>query len=334
VNDRDSSFHADAAAAPSAGEALRFEVTDADKGVRLDRFLSSQMPGRTRSQLRRLIVAGLVQIDGRPAPKAGHALEPGTRVEVRMPEEEADTPRAEPIELVVVHEDDHLLVLDKRAGMVVHPGHGNRRGTVVNALLGLGKQLASAGGPERPGIVHRLDQGTSGLLVVAKTDLAFYALAKAFAERRVEKRYLALVWGRPADPAGTIRRSIGRSRVNRVKMTTAVSRGRSAISEYRTRESLPGFALLEVRPRTGRTHQIRVHLLSIHHPIVGDSRYGGRPYRGLQDPVKRKAVREFERLALHASDLSFAHPGTGEPVSFHAPLPPEFETLLDLLRQP
>jgi 23S rRNA pseudouridine1911/1915/1917 synthase len=317
----------------AAGERIRFEVRVEDGGDRLDRFLALGMPDRTRSYLRRLIVEGLVEVDGRPVTKAGFAIDSGMQIEVLLTKSESEIPAAEEIELSVVHEDDQILVLDKRAGMVVHPGHGNRRGTVVNALLGRDTVLASAGSPERPGIVHRLDQGTSGLLVVAKTDPAYHRLASAFAERRVDKRYKALVWGRPVDSEGTIERSIGRSRVHRVKMTTSASRGRSAVSEYRTLESLPGFALLEVRPKTGRTHQIRVHLLSIHHPIVGDTRYGGRPYRGLQDPVKRKAVREFDRLALHASDLSFEHPGSGVQVHFHASLPSDFELLLEVLRR-
>ena len=193
--------------------------------------------------------------------------------------------------------------------------------------------LADAGAPDRPGIVHRLDQGTSGLLIVAKNDPSYRALCSAFAERRIRKRYIALVWGHPVPAEGTITRSIARDRVNRVKMTTSELRGRAAVSHFLTRESLAGFALLEVRPETGRTHQIRVHLQSIHHSIVGDARYGGRLWKSLQDPLKRKAVREFPHFALHAARLTFDHPRTGERMKFEAPLPARFEALLQALRQ-
>ena len=192
-----------------------------------------------------------------------------------------------------------------------------------------------AGGSERPGIVHRLDQGTSGALIVAKTDETYHRLSKMFARREVEKHYRALVWGRPAPPEGEIERPIGRSRSNPTQMSISGTRGkrRPALTIYRTEESLQGFALLAVRPHTGRTHQIRVHLQSVHHPIVGDTRYGGRPWRGVQDPLKRKALREFERLALHASDLRFVHPQTGCTLSLHAPMPADFRSLMTVLRQ-
>jgi len=315
------------------GSPLRFEVEADDAGTRLDRFLASRMESHTRSFLRKLILEGLVQIDGAIVKKAGHSLEEHATVVLLLPDEAPDAPRGEALPLDLVHEDDDLLVLDKAAGMVVHPGHGNRQGTVVNALLGSGVQLASAGGPDRPGIVHRLDQGTSGLLIVAKNNPAYHALSAAFAARRVEKRYVALVWGHPAPPEGTVTRSIARSRVNRLKMTTSGSRGRAAVSHYRTRKTLRGFALLDVRPETGRTHQIRVHLESLHHPIVGDGRYGGRMWKGLRDPLKRNAVREFPYLALHAARLSFDHPATGHPMRFEAPLPASFEALLQVLRR-
>jgi len=229
-----------------------------------------------------------------------------------------------------------LVVVDKPAGLVVHPGHGRRTGTLVNALLGRGTSLAPAGGAERPGIVHRLDAGTSGVIVVAKTDRAHRGLSNAFALRQVDKRYLALVWGHPDPPSGTIERGIGRSRNHPVKMAVRSTRGRArpALSHYRTLESMPGFAFLEVLPRTGRTHQIRVHLQSIHHPLVGDDRYGGRAWRGVQDPLKRKAIREFDRLGLHAADLAFDHPASGQRVRFSSPLPDLYQRLLEVLRKP
>jgi len=315
---------------------LVFRVTDDASGQRLDRYLQSLVPDRTRSTLTRWIKQRRVDVDGVPAAKPGLELREGMELRVRIPPPAESSPAPESIPIGLLYEDEALAVVDKPAGMVVHPGHGNASGTLVNALLGRGIALASAPGPDRPGIVHRLDAGTSGVLVVAKTDEAHRRLASAFARRSIDKRYMALVWGRPREEQATIRRSIGRSREDRVKMTTGGSAGRrrEAISEYRTLELLPGFTLLEVHPRTGRTHQIRVHMQSIHHPIVGDDRYGGRPWRGVQDPKKRKALREFDRLALHAIDLEFDHPTSGERVAFHAPLPADLQQLFSILRSP
>jgi 23S rRNA pseudouridine1911/1915/1917 synthase len=316
------------------GAVLELTVPAGAAGARLDQFLTEHATGLTRSAWGRLIRDGRVLLDGSPAPKPGVALRAGSRVRAELPPPPLDGPQAEAIPLAVIHEDDALLVIDKPAGLVVHPGHGCRSGTLVNALLGRGGPLARVAGADRPGIVHRLDAGTSGVLVVARTDEAHRHLARAFAAREIDKRYLALVWGRPDPPAGEIDRGIGRSRANPARMDTHGLRGRPrpALSTYRTLEAFPGFALLEVRPRTGRTHQIRVHLLSIRHPLVGDERYGGRRWRGIQDPRKRKAVREFERLGLHAASIAFDHPLTGQRVEFHAGLPPEFEALLSALR--
>jgi 23S rRNA pseudouridine1911/1915/1917 synthase len=256
------------------------------------------------------------------------------QVEVALPEPVSNTPRPESIPLTVVHEDDVLAVIDKPAGLVVHPGHGRRDGTLVNALLGRGMPLAPLGGATRPGIVHRLDMDTSGLLVVAKTDAAHRALTRAFAQREVRKIYRALVWGR-LDPAdGVMERGIGRSRANPTRMAVDAPHARSAHTAYKTIETLPGFALLRVAIATGRTHQIRVHLAALHHPVVGDTRYGGAQWKGLRDPLKKAAVRSFGRLALHASQLAFVHPASGERVTFDSALPPEFEHLLRALRGP
>ncbi len=226
------------------------------------------------------------------------------------------------------------MVVDKPIRLVVHPGHGQPDGTLINGLLGMGIPLAPAGGARRPGVVHRLDRDTSGVLVVAKTDAAHRRLSRAFAERRVRKRYRTLVWGRPDPADGTIDRGIGRSRNNPTKMAVQGTRGqrRAALTHYKTVESLPGFALLEIDLETGRTHQIRVHLQSIRHPVVGDERYGGRPWRGIQDPLKRAAVKKFEGLALHAFELRFDHPCSGEPCTFASPMPERFKRLLESLR--
>ncbi|MCP3982273.1 MAG: RluA family pseudouridine synthase [bacterium] len=316
------------------GELFSLDVGEDDDGERLDRFLARSLDGRTRSTVQRWIQQGHVSVDDGAATKPGLALKTGMRVELREPGDRPSSIRPEEIPLEIVHEDEDLVVVDKPAGMVVHQGHGRMEGTLVNALLGRGTPLAQAGGPDRPGIVHRLDLDTSGLIVVAKSDAAYHGFARALAAREVLKRYRALVWGAPDPPTGSIDRPIGRSRGQPTKMAVRGMRGRSrhALTEYTTIERLPGFALLDVNLRTGRTHQIRVHMQSVHHPVVGDERYGGCPWRGVQDPAKRKALREFERLALHAASLAFTHPVTGQPLKLSAALPPSFERLLDTLR--
>ncbi len=315
------------------GETVRLTVPGDANGTRLDVFLAARVPERSRSSLRRLILDGRVRVNGRAAPKPALSLDAGAEVELVLPPPTPPTPAPETIPVEAIYEDEHLVVVLKPAGLVVHAGHGRPSGTLVNALLGRGTPLAPAGGAERPGIVHRLDRGTSGLLVVAKTDAAHRALAAAFARREVRKTYLALVWGHPDPSAGTIERAIGRSRSDPTKMSVAARRSRSAITSYRTVERLSGFALLEVDLVTGRTHQIRVHFESVRHPIVGDTRYGGRPEKNLRDPAKRAAVLGFHRLALHAARLAFAHPVSGAPLAFDAPLPSEIEELLEVLRR-
>jgi len=315
-------------------ERLNLEVHPEAEGSRLDRFVAQQVTRLTRSAVGRLIRGGLVRVDGSPAPKPGLALKRGMQVRIDLPAPPSDTPQPASIPVEVVFEDEHLIVVDKPAGLVVHPGHGCSSGTLVNALLGRGTPLALAGGVKRPGIVHRLDKETSGLIVVAKTDPAHRALSRAFASRNVRKRYDALVWGHPTPPRGRIERAIGRSRAHPTRMAVRGTRGRTrdAVTLYDTRESMPGFTWLSLDLQTGRTHQIRVHMQSIHHPVVGDDRYGGRQWRSVQDPRKRKALAQFQRLALHAADLSFPHPETGRELALHAPPPVELRRLLDTLR--
>jgi 23S rRNA pseudouridine1911/1915/1917 synthase len=279
-----------------------------------------------------MILSGRVLLDGRPPAKAGAPLPAGASLEVSAPPSPSEALIPEDVPFAIVHEDEALVVVDKPAGVIVHPGHGRRTGTLVHGLLGRGIPLAPVGGRDRPGIVHRLDRETSGLLVVAKTDAAHRGLAAAFARREVDKTYQALVWGHPHPEAGRIERAIARSRTDRTKMTVAAS-GRAAVSTYRTLEVVPGFALLEVKIATGRTHQIRVHLLSLHHPVVGDGRYAGELWRGVQDPARRKALRALSRLALHAAALGFRHPVTGERMDFSSPLPPDLRSLVDALRR-
>jgi 23S rRNA pseudouridine1911/1915/1917 synthase len=315
------------------GARVTLEVPDEAEGSRLDRFLADRVEGRTRSALRRLILDGRVRVNGDPPSKPGLALAPGMIVEIDIPETERDEALAETIPVDVLFEDDDLLVVNKPAGMVVHPGHGRTSGTLVNALLGRGTRLSALGGPRRPGIVHRLDRETSGLLLVAKNDRTHLALSRAFARREIHKTYRALVWGRLDPPDGSIERAIGRSRTDRTRMSVRVRGGRSASTHYRTLAALSGFTLIEIDLETGRTHQIRVHMQSIHHPVVGDTRYGGRMWKGIQDPIRRKTLREFDRLALHALALELVHPTSGETVRFEAPFPEEITRLIAVLEQ-
>jgi len=321
------------AATARDGDTRRLSVPASAAGARLDRFLADTLADQTRSALRRLILDGRVTVDGTPAAKPGVELGQGMRIVVRLPPPPADGPRAEKIPLDVVHEDETLLVINKPAGLVMHPGHGRREGTLVNALLGRGTPLSPRGAPDRPGIVHRLDRETSGLVIVAKTEPVHEALSQAFARREIHKRYEALVWGHPTEEQGLIEKRIGRSRANPVKMAVIGRGSREALTRYTTREQMMGFSLLILYPETGRTHQIRVHLQSIHHPIVGDTRYGGGQWKSVQDPLKRNALRSFDRIALHASRLRFEHPDTGREITLRAALPAEFETLLDTLRR-
>jgi 23S rRNA pseudouridine1911/1915/1917 synthase len=304
--------------------------------VRLDRWLSERLPETSRSVASRWIRDGLVRMNDKVVTKPGTALLADAAIVIETPAAPEHAPQPESIEIPILFEDDAILVIDKPIALVVHPGHGVPDGTLVNAILGMGRPLAAAGGTMRPGIVHRLDRETSGALVLAKSDAAYRKLSGHFAERRVRKIYQAIVWGRPEPDSGTIDRGIGRSRQNPTKMAVSGTRGarRHALSTYRTLEAVPGFAHLEVGIETGRTHQIRVHLQSINHPVVGDHRYGGRAWRGLQDTLKRAAVRRFEGLALHAHELAFPHPISGETVTFRAPIPARMTELMKVLRVP
>jgi 23S rRNA pseudouridine1911/1915/1917 synthase len=244
----------------------------------------------------------------------------------------AAIPAPEDIPLRVVYEDAHLLVVEKPAGLVVHPGAGQAQGTLVNALLHLVKDLSGVGGVLRPGIVHRLDRGTSGLLVVAKDDETHRALVRQFAGRTVEKEYLAIVHGLPQPPTGTIARPIGRDPVHRQKMSVRAVRGRAARSDYAVIEALDGASLVRIRIHTGRTHQIRVHLASLGHPVAGDPVYGGTRNPSCRRPGARAALLGLGRPALHAARLSFAHPATGERLAFESPLPQDLSEVLEALR--
>jgi len=278
-------------------------------GIRLDRFLSLEFPDFSRVRLQAFVRDGFVLVNGAPS-RPSQSLRLDDRVEITIPPDvEPATVCAQDIPLNILHEDKSLLVLNKSAGLVVHPGAGNADGTLVNALLFHCAGLSVIGGVERPGIVHRLDKETSGCLAVAKTDIAHRSLSEQFANRTVKKTYLALVEGVPRMPHGKIEAAIGRHAVHRQKMAIN-ERGREALTQYRVLASSEGKALLECQPRTGRTHQIRVHLKHLGHAIVGDPMYGR---RGQQ-------TRHF----LHAWKIAFAHPVSGKALEFCAPLPPDF----------
>ncbi len=289
-------------------------------GQRLDRFLAERMPELTRSRVKQLIDDGLATAGGRPG-KPALRLKPGQRVAITVPDPEPLGVAPERIPLNVIYEDADLLVIDKPAGMTVHPAPGHPSHTLVNALLAHCPDLAGIGGRVRPGIVHRLDKETSGLIVVAKSDLAHQELSRQFKERSVEKRYLALAKGRVEPAEGVIDAPLGRDRRNR-KRIAVVEGGREAQTAYRVLRRLDGATLLEVRPRTGRTHQIRAHLASVGHPLVGDALYGG-------TPTGRGPRPGLGRQFLHAAELAFRHPRTGALVRCVSPLPPDLARALE-----
>jgi 23S rRNA pseudouridine1911/1915/1917 synthase len=318
-----------------AKPALRqFVVGPETAGVRLDQFLQIQAPDLSRTRLQALIAGGQVLVTGGAA-KSSHRLRAGARITVEVPPPEPVTLQPEPIPLAIVYEDADLLVINKPAGLVVHPGAGHRTGTLVHALLAhCGPSLSGIGGVRRPGIVHRLDRGTSGLLVVAKHDQAHVALARQLKARTVERRYVALVHGRVAHAAGVIETAIGRDPRDRLRMAVRPAEaGRPAVTRYRVLERFirpSPLTLVEATLGTGRTHQIRVHLAHLGAPVVGDRTYrrGAPPL----DPEFAQHVAALDGQALHAATLGFLHPRTGAPHRFEAPPPPAFAALLAWLR--
>jgi 23S rRNA pseudouridine1911/1915/1917 synthase len=300
-----------------------------DAGQRLDKFLASRWPELSRARLRDLIEAGEVRRDDAVITEGSSRVKPGQNYALRLPEPRPALPKPEARPLDVVFEDEHLIVVDKPAGLVVHPAAGNLDGTLVNALLHhCAGQLSGIGGVARPGIVHRIDKDTSGLLVVAKSDAAHEGLARQFADHSIERAYLAVCNGHPTPAEGTISARVGRSDANRKKMAVLPkesSRGKHAVTRYKTLRKMPHCSLVECRLETGRTHQVRVHLASIGHPLVGDPVYG-RANSALR-PVLQKLG--FRRQALHAAVLGFIHPVTGHSLSFSSDLPPDMAELID-----
>lgn len=310
---------------------------------RLDKALALAFPEVSRARFQALIAEGAVRVEGVPVTEPRHKVKPGNMLSVVLPEPSAAAPQPESIALSIVHEDKDLIVIDKPAALVVHPGAGNETGTLVNALIAhCGESLSGIGGVRRPGIVHRLDKDTSGLLVVAKNDRAHHGLSEQFAahgrDGRLQRSYLAIVWGLPERRIGTISAAIGRSTANRQKM--AVSRSttaREAVTHYEVLEQLgkpPLASLVRCELETGRTHQIRVHMAHIGHPLLGDSVYGAgfRSSAVKLSEAAKAALKSLNRQALHATTLGFEHPVTGKSMHFDSPAPEDFGNLLAALR--
>jgi len=314
------------------GEVDVRRLTVAEGAQRLDRYVADRL-GMSRSRVAALILEERVRVDGRPGKKSD-ALSPGQEVEVDVPPPAPLEARAEDIPLDIVYEDEALLVVNKAAGLVVHPAPGHPDGTLVNALLFHVKDLSGIGGTLRPGIVHRLDRNTSGLMVVAKGDDAHVALSNAIRRREVRRIYRAVAWGHLPESPVTMDAPIARDPRERKRMAV-VEGGRRAVTRFRVRERWRGAELLDVSLKTGRTHQIRVHLAHLGHPVVGDQVYGSGWGRGIGGPLRvwaRELNRRAQRQLLHASDLVFRHPVTGEEMHFRAPLPADFAGVVEWAR--
>ena len=335
---------------PVSIERLTAEADESHSGLRLDRFLSGRFPELSRTRLQALIKQGRVVLGAATIEDVKYSVKPGDRFELTVPPPISAEPEAQAMPLSILYEDDALIVIDKPAGLVVHPGAGNVDRTLVNALIAhCGPSLSGIGGVARPGIVHRLDKDTSGVLVVAKTDAAHRALSEQFADHgrsgSLERRYLALVWGTPPRPHGTISAPIGRHPASRTKMAIVARGGREAVTHYQvlasfgerrgTRGSEPVASLLECRLETGRTHQVRVHLSSIGTPLIGDPIYGQgfkTKMLNMPEPVQGRLA-GFKRQALHAAGLAFVHPTTGTLLKFNSPLPDDFAKLVEAFKE-
>ena len=320
---------------PNNGPNHRVTVPDHLTHQRIDRVLATLLPDLSRSKIQRLIANGHVVIDAVPAAKPSLSVESGQQITVFLPRKTpADEPRPQALDLDVIYEDDDLAVINKPSGLVVHGGAGQHEETLVNGLLHrYGKTLSQCGGSDRPGIVHRLDKGTSGIMALARHDKAHAALAHQFAARTVEKQYAAVVYGCPRESSGEIDLAIGRDRNNRTKISSNTDRPRDAFTRWEFVEDLGGFALLNVWPKTGRMHQVRAHLEAIHHACIGDLKYVGAQWKSVSDGQARRAIRDFTRPGLHSSRLHLDHPISGVRLEFIAPLPSDLEELLRTLRR-
>jgi len=320
---------------PEAASAFRVTAGEQDAGQRVDRFVAGAIGTLSRSRVKTLIEDGRLTADGKAITEPADPVRAGSHYVLDIPPAVPATPQPQAIPFPILYEDADLIVLDKPAGLVVHPAPGNLDGTLVNALLAhVGPGFTGIGAERRPGIVHRLDKDTSGVMVVAKTQLANDKLTTAFATRDLDRAYLALVWGTPNPLAGEIEGAIGRDKRDRKRMAVVTSGGKQALTRYRTQRAWgTALSLLECRLATGRTHQIRVHLASIGHPVVGDPLYLRRVPAAARAivPSLRGQLLDFPRQALHAQSLGFAHPRTGEKLSFATKLPPDMEGLIDTI---
>jgi 23S rRNA pseudouridine1911/1915/1917 synthase len=322
---------------PLPAQTVEAIIAEHAAGDRLDKALAAALPALSRARIQQLLAAGRVaRMDGaaaRTIDNASAKVKPGERYVLSIPPAEDAEPAGEAIPLAVVHEDAHLIVIDKPAGLVVHPAAGHAGGTLVNALIAhCGASLSGIGGVRRPGIVHRLDKDTSGLMVAAKTDAAHAGLAAQFAEHSIERAYTAICWGAPRPREGTVETQIGRSTGNRQKRAVLKAGGKRAVTHYRVEAvygdpAAPVASMVECRLETGRTHQIRVHMAHLGHTVIGDPLYGaGRRAKGLP-PAAQAFLATFRRQALHAGVLGFVHPVTGAALKFRSELPPDMRAL-------
>jgi 23S rRNA pseudouridine1911/1915/1917 synthase len=321
---------------------IRLKIASHEAGLRLDRYLARQMAGISRTRIQALMEAGLITINGQPV-KPSRPVKNAEEVVIRIPGPEPSPLTPEDIPLNILYEDDRLIVIDKPAGLVVHPAHGHPSGTLVNALLWHLERsplppLIREGSTVRPGLVHRIDKDTSGLLVVAKDEQALAKLAEQFKEKTAERKYRALVWGHLKPLEGRIEAPLGRSKRDR-KLFGVIEGGKEAATRYRTLERFELFSLLELQLETGRTHQIRIHLQHAGHPVFGDPQYGGRqrrlgPLTTAQRAFVAKLLEILPRQALHAGVLGFVHPGTGEFIRFESEFPEDISNVMRLLSEP
>ncbi|CAG0929073.1 Ribosomal large subunit pseudouridine synthase D [Planctomycetaceae bacterium] len=309
-----------------------FTAAPEDASTRRDVFLASRLPELTRSRIKALLEEGRAAVHGKTA-KAGQKLRAGEEITISVPAPVEGAVEAEKVALDVLYDDDDVVVVNKPAGMAVHPGAGRSTGTLVNALLGMKKPLAPTGGPLRPGIVHRLDKDTTGVLVVARNDRSYHLLTAQFKERTSSRKYLCLVWGSMRADEGTIDLAIGRDSVHRKKISTKARHKREAVTRYRVLKRFPLISLLEIKLETGRTHQIRVHLAEVKHPVVGDQVYGKRAAPPALPKAAADRLKGIKRQMLHAATLGFTHPATREWMEFSAPPPLDMAGLIEALKE-